>query len=420
MSTTRNPIGHRPLRAGTCNSLCCIVACTLAVAAFAACGGHRSPTQPSVISTLLPERIALVNGTLIDGTGARPVADAVLVIDGGRIVAAGPRGNVTVPSAARVIDVLGAAILPGFINAHVHDAYNAARLETWAQAGVTTVRDMEILTVGRGVLATMLSRRAGELRGPLNARLVVVGYILAPPGGYGRLPVATPEEARNAVEEEVGFGVDAIKFSIETGYGPLVNLPLLSADQIAAIVDAAHARGRRVTVHVTNPKFLQQAVEAGADEAAHMPPGWIPGGVLVDMAARDFIVVPTLKVMEAYGGLDGAMQNLSRFMAVRGQVALGNDYAAQPAYGAPPLELGMPISEIGLMRDAGMSPMDIIVAATRNGARACGLERELGTLQAGMIADVLVVDGDPLTDLSALLRVRLVVHDGVLIRSPPA
>jgi imidazolonepropionase-like amidohydrolase len=104
--------------------------------------------------------------------------------------------------------------------------------------------------------------------------------------------------------------------------------------------------------------------------------------------------------------------NLRRFVAAGGGVALGTDYQGAPNVH---FDQGMPITEIVLMAQAGMTPMQIIVAATRDAAHACGPERELGTLEPGKLADVLVVEGDPLTDLRALTQTRMVVRDGVII-----
>jgi imidazolonepropionase-like amidohydrolase len=108
----------------------------------------------------------------------------------------------------------------------------------------------------------------------------------------------------------------------------------------------------------------------------------------------------------------GAKFRLSRFVKAGGKVALGTDYAGYNAV----FDLGMPVTEIELLREAGMTPMQIIVAATSNAARVCNLDHELGTLAPGKIADVLIVDGDPLADLGSLTRVRMVIHNGVIIR----
>jgi imidazolonepropionase-like amidohydrolase len=131
------------------------------------------------------------------------------------------------------------------------------------------------------------------------------------------------------------------------------------------------------------------------------------------VAADDVYWVPTLELWLCAGPRNIAVDNLRRFVAGGGKVALGTDYAGYTCS----WELGMPMTEIRLMAEAGMTPMQIIVAATRHGAHVSNLERELGTLERGKIADLFVVDGNPLVNLGNLLRVRLVVRDGVVIRN---
>jgi len=390
------------------------VLCVLVLAS--ACAGS-APTTPEPASTPASS-LALVGGTLIDGTGAAPVADGVVVTSGNRIVAAGPRATVAIPAAATVVDVRGGAILPGFVNAHVHDAFDAPRLRAWAQAGVTTVRDMAIPRAGPGVLESLMTLRATTLNVPANARLVSVGFGVTVHNGYGDVGacIATPEEARQMVERQFDLGVDLAKVFLEPGIAGVTDLPLLPPETIAAVVTAAHGRGKRVTAHVTRAWALRQVFEAGVDDAAHMPHVPLPDDLVEEMVASGFVITATLTVHEAYGALPSTASNLGRFVAAGGQVALGNDYTSVPPNGFDHFELGMPMHEITRMREAGMTPMQIVVAGTKTAARVCGLERELGTLAAGRIADVLVVDGDPLADLSALTRVRLVVHDGVVIR----
>jgi len=128
-------------------------------------------------------------------------------------------------------------------------------------------------------------------------------------------------------------------------------------------------------------------------------------------------MVPTLTVFDAYNSLAGAQANVRRFIALGGEVALGSDYTDIPQNNFPHFELGMPMHEIECLAGAGMTPMQIIIAATRNAARVCGLGAELGTLEVGKTADVLVVNGDPLTNLAVLANPRLVIHLGEIIRS---
>ena len=161
---------------------------------------------------------------------------------------------------------------------------------------------------------------------------------------------------------------------------------------------------------------MQTVVDAGVDDVAHVPWNYASGALLQQMIEGDVYLVTTLTVMEAYGSLAGAQSNLGRFVSAGGSVAMGNDYTDIPQNGFPHFELGTPMHEITRMSEAGMSHMQVIVASTKNAARVCGLGGELGTLEVGKAADVLVVSGDPLEDLGVLTDVRLVIHAGAVIR----
>jgi imidazolonepropionase-like amidohydrolase len=187
-------------------------------------------------------------------------------------------------------------------------------------------------------------------------------------------------------------------------------------EEIAAIVTEAHARGRRVSAHVTDAQFLPAVLDAGVDDIAHIQWNPVSDALIARLVEQDVYVVPTLTVLEAYGALSGAQSNLRRFVDAGVPIALGNDYTRIPQNNFDHFDLGMPMHEIQRMSEAGMTPMQIIVAATRNAAHICDLENKLGTLEVGKLADVLVVDGDPLQDLQALKDVHLVIHGGVIIR----
>lgn len=359
--------------------------------------------------------LALVNGTLIDGTGASPVTDAVVLIEDGRIVGAGPRDQVGVPADAQVIDVWGATILPGFINAHIHAGYNASNLKAWAQGGVTTVRDLSATPAG-----DLFTRRDALADDDANARLVSAGTMVTVPDGYPMIPwgasglaVTSPQDAVVKINRLLDDGADLIKIAMESGgsFGQVI--PMLSSEEAAAIVDTAHARGAWVSAHVLRTGDLAAALDAGVDDIAHMVEDELPDAVIGRMVDRGVYWEPTLELWQRVGlRSKRPVTNLGRFVAAGGRVALGTDYAGYDAE----FDLGMPVTEIGLMAEAGMTPMQIIVAATRNAAVVCNLGRELGTLEPGKIADVLVVDGDPLADLAVLAEVRLVIHNGVAIR----
>jgi imidazolonepropionase-like amidohydrolase len=397
---------------------------TALVLAIAGCGSNpivgEEPAKPETRPTAVfevksDEVLALVNGTLIDGTGADPLFDAALVIQEGRIIAVGPRGEINLPDDTRIIDVQGATILPGFINAHVHLGFDEEKLEAWAQGGVTTVRDL-----GAFGSTDLFSRRDVLLMDNRHARLVAAGPIVTVPEGYPMvpwgvkgLPVTSPEDAASKIHGLLDDGADVIKIAVEGGYIFRAKIPVLSAEEAAAIVSVAHERGTTVSAHVTASQDLWRALDAGVDDIAHMITNPLYDGLIEQMLENDVYWVPTLELWKNVGyGDRRAIANLAKFVEAGGKVALGTDYAGYNAE----FDLGMPITEMELMQKAGMTPMQIIVAGTKNAAHVCNLDHELGTLEAGKIADVLVVESDPLEDIHALTNIRMVVHNGVVIR----
>jgi len=376
--------------------------------AFGSCATEPEPF-------LTEDDLVLVGGTLVDGTGGAALPNAAVVIRGDRIVFAGRRERVVLSPDADTVDVAGGTILPGFIDAHVHGAYAAATLHAWAQAGVTTVRDEAVLQSG-AVLRELIAQRDTAWSAPRYARLVSAGWMITAPGGYGRLYVSTADAARAAVNGELDDGADLIKVAVEDGTAGTTGLPVLATAALQAAVAAAHARGRLVSGHVTDARFLQTVVDAGVDDVAHITWDPVPDDVYRRQISRGIPLVPTLTVFEPFGALPQGQANLRRFLQLGGTVALGDDYAGLPASRNAHFVLGMPMPEILWMAEAGMTPMQIIVAATRNAARVCGLQSEMGTLEPGKTADVLVVNGDPLRDLNVLQDVRLVIHRGVVIR----
>jgi len=355
--------------------------------------------------------IALVNGRLIDGTGAEPLPGAVLVIWEGRITAIGGQETIEIPKGAQVIDVAGGTILPGFINAHVHEAFEEKNLIAWAQGGVTTVRDEGILS--RQSLEDALALRDTWNNDPQSARLISAGYILTVPGGYGLRYVTSPADAREKVLDELAAGVDLIKLSMEDGYDERNELPTLSDEELEALISTAHEGGVLVSGHITQTEYLEILVEAGVDDIAHVPYDEVPGTTWQRIVAKDIYMTPTFTVYRNYNApVSICVDNLRNFVAQGGKVALGNDYGGGPGN----FELGIPMYEIEKMSEAGMTPMQIIVASTLNAAHVSGIEKQVGTLEPGKIADVLVVQGDPLQDLEALRNIRLVIHEGVIIR----
>jgi imidazolonepropionase-like amidohydrolase len=224
--------------------------------------------------------------------------------------------------------------------------------------------------------------------------------------------VTSPQDAISQTNRLLDAGADIIKIAIDSGGSFGRQIPILSSQEAAIIVRTAHARGARVSAHVLQTADLVSALDAGADDIAHMIEDELPDALTSRMVAAGTYWVPTLELWQRVGlRSNRPVTNLRRFVAAGGLVALGTDYAGYAAQ----FDLGVPVTEIGLMAEAGMTPMQIIVAAAKNAAIVCGLGRELGTLEPGKLADVLVVDGDPLTDLGVLTKPRLVLRNGVSI-----
>jgi len=358
---------------------------------------------PTVIPTAENAPIALI-GTIIDGTGAEPIEEGVIIIQGRIITAVGPRQDVEIPSDANVIDLHGSTILPGFINAHIHNGYAPLLLEMWAQAGVTTVRDL-----GARYPFTLFPTRDLNNTDPNLATVLSAGPLITVPGGYPivgsnfpSLAVVSPERAEQEVTQLIADGADVIKIVVDSGDG----LPTLSLETASAIVETAHRLGVPVAAHIRNLRELELVLDAGIDDFSHIVPGRIPEDVLEQIVAENVYWIPTL---ETAGGYDAG--NIRIFIDAGGQIALGNDSGMLPG-----MELGMPLREIEYLQAAGMTPMEIILAATRNAAHVCNRGDTLGTLEVGKIADILVINGDPLENLGALKDVRMVIHQGVIIR----
>ncbi|HEX2729395.1 MAG TPA: amidohydrolase family protein [Rubrobacteraceae bacterium] len=376
-------------------------------------------TQKTIEADLL-----LTGGTLVDGTGKLPLRDSAVAVKDGKILGVVKAGALDISEVSRTLDVSGKTILPGFINTHVHSRYvTLEQTKAWTREGVTTVRDLS------GPLDAMVGRKRDSEAGddPQLPRLLVSGPMISVPGGhpfpiygddYPALAVRGPNDARDQVNRLLDAGVDHIKIAVsgrvDTGW------PELSDEEIRAITSTAHARGARVAAHIDTAAGLRRAVENGVDDAAHSPRDHIPEDLIDEMVERDVALSPTIDVYENLAEEGGTIaewnaetlpvmqDNLRRFARAGGTLALGDDF------GNPGVELGMPMDEMQQWILAGLSPMQVIVAATRDAAKVSSLGSEIGTVEKGKAADLLVVNGDPLSDLRSLERVELVVHDGEL------
>jgi imidazolonepropionase-like amidohydrolase len=374
------------------------------------CSRSKKPTSDNDFV----DGIAVTNGFLINGTGAEPIPKAVILIKDGHIQAVGTESSLGIPTGAEIIDVKGAYILPGLMNTHVHSGYDEDNLKEWAKSGVTTVRDLGNLTTSPEL---GFSIRDSLLNDNENSRLVAAGPLVTTVGGYGNYPVTSPDDAEARVNGLVDAGADLIKIAIED-YLQGRTWPMLSMDEIQRITQTAHNRNKRVAAHISRSKHLYMAIQGGVDDVVHMVIDYLPDSLITFMIEKDMYWVPTLELWWGVSELHHlnwdviAKDNLQRFVQAGGKVAIGTDFDGY----ITPFDLGMPMREIQLMQAAGMTPVQILVAGTRHAAHVCNLENELGTIEPGKIADIIVVNGNPLDDLEALLDVQMVIHNGEVIR----
>jgi imidazolonepropionase-like amidohydrolase len=347
-----------------------------------------------------PPVLAVVDVAVFDGGGGPPVPGRTVVAAGGVIERVGPAGRTVPPPGAVVVDGAGATLLPGFVDAHVHlDFYPPAQV---LAGGVTTVRD---LGWPAGRLAALRAQAAAP--GAASPRLLAAGQIVTVPGGYPTRapwappgtarPVDGPAEATAAVAELAEAGAAVIKVALDDRVGPTLAAPVL-----AALVGAAAERGLGVTAHVGTAPEAAKALAAGVAELAHWPfdPRPLPDP-LVDALAESVVAVPTLHIDPSPARRAG----MRRFVARGGRVVYGTDLGNQ---GPPP---AVDVEELRLLVEAGLGPGQALAAATSLAADHLGLAGT-GRVAPGARADLLLVDGDPLADLAALSRVRLVTRDG--------
>ena len=390
----------------------------------------------------------IANGRLVDGTGAAAVADAAVVVRDGRIAYAGPaRGAPEVPPDADRVDARGGTILPGLVEAHFHPTYfNVAEL---ADLDIKyPVEYVTILAACNARLALECGYTAARSGGSLHnidvwlkkaieedlipgPRLAASGREICGAGGLMDwnpehlklgmegliLLINGPDEARKAVRKLVKDGVEWIK-TYPTGDAAAPDTAdhhtlCMTFDEMAAVVAEAHNYHRKVTGHCRATQGIKNALRAGFDSLEH--------GTFMDREALDLLlerdtpVVPALQFEYAsiekgpdFGmsqvvvdghkeTLEGGAESARMILKAGGRLGMGGDYGfAWNPHGDYAKELTF------FVRHVGFTPMETITCATRTGAEILGRGHEIGTLEPGKLADVLVVDADVLADISAL------------------
>jgi imidazolonepropionase-like amidohydrolase len=409
----------------------------------------------SGLSAQAPKKIAIRAGKLIDGKSDQPITNALIVIADGKIVSVAAGGSP--PADAEVIDLSHATVLPGFMDVHTHTLLNgdvtaqeyddqllkesipyrailAARNARIAlDHGFTTIRDLETEGAMYADVDVKAAINRGEVPGP---RMVVSTRAMAPTGMYpllgysweldlphGVQPVDGVDGARLAVREQVMHGADWIKYYSDHGYfftpdGVLHSHVNFRDDEARAIVEEAHRIGHKVAAHAIGSDGIAAALRAGIDSIEH---GDGFTDELLDQAAKNGVYwCPTIMV-GAYvapgrGGawnpmVEAEKKVFQKAMQKHVKIVLGTDVG-----GFPWTKLNEAL-EFKYYVDYGMNPMDAIRTATVTPAEMLGWSDRLGTVEAGKLADIVAVSGDPLANISELENVKFVMKEGVVYKN---
>ena len=371
------------------------------------------------------------------------IDDGVVLMRGGRIVAAGPRAAVAVPADARDLGCAGGTVTAGFQNSHVHfterpfaraaqqdrAAVEAGLTAMLTRHGFTTVVDTS--SDLRDTLWLRERTARGELRGP---RILTTGSGLFPPDGLPfylagmpaavrqQLPQpATPEAARAAVDSNLAQGADATKLFIATPQADH-SVRLMPPAVARAAADATHRQGKLVMAHPTDVAGLRAALDAGVDVLVHTTLGvtepW-PAPLVAQLVERRTSLVPTLKLWHFEldkGGVPAGVQQrlvaatqqqLKQYADAGGQVLFGTDVGYMTDHD--------PADEYRLMAGAGLTPAQILASLTTAPAARWKEDSRRGRVAAGQDADLVVLGGDPLADAKHFANVRCTIRAGEVL-----
>ncbi len=399
---------------------------------------------------------------MLDVRSGTIISHAVVVIEADRIKAAG--ADIAIPPGARLLDLGDVTLLPGLIDAHTHllqgfpggrehlDDATVREVRRWTtvnkvlvgaataredlEAGITTVRDLGSSGMN-GDVALRDAINLGVVPGP---RMVVSTRAITIPSGEPAGPTTEPQivlvtnadDARRAVQQAVQAGADCIKVLVNSGR------QVMSLELLLPIVDEAHRSGKKVAAHAVGEQATRIAAQAGVDSIEHAYAHFqqavgvaaLPDDVLKLMAEKGIFLVPTDATLQAVmetnyrnepleqrvvtetrirGLMEADRSRLRRAIAAGVRIAAGSDsYAFRP---------GMTRGEESLVvlqayAEAGMPALEIIRAATVNGAELLGLSDRVGSIREGKLADIIAVKGDPLKDVTVLERVAFVMKGG--------
>lgn len=388
---------------------------------------------------------AFVDGAVVVGDG-RVLEHATVLVNGEKIVKVA-EGNVSIPKDAKKIPMDGQVLLPGFIDSHIHICFDsspdpmtstlsesqtmttlkaAKAAKLTLLAGVTSIRDMG----GKDGIDLGLRQaiNSGLIPGP---RMLASGKLICMTGGHGwqvGLEVNGVDEVRKAARGQIKAGVDIVKLMATGGVlTPAVEpgSEQLTEAELKAGVEEAHKAGRKTATHAMGTKGIRNALRAGIDSIEH--------GVYLDeetvslMVKRDVPLIPTLSALFNIEnkGIEAGIPAFAvektlkvkpfHLESIRMAREAGVSIAMGTDAGTPFNRHGDNLNELKFLTDCGFSPMEAIEAGTRIAARVLGMEKELGTIEEGKLADLVLIEGNPLDDIEILLKrefIRLVMKGG--------
>ena len=402
--------------------------------------------------------ILISGGTVLDGTGSASRPDEAVLIRDGRVAALGGGAVEGADATTERVDATGRTVMPGLIDAHTHltfgeptgndelfhhrteayssmlSAYNARKV---LRAGVTSVLDADCLwnigvelrdAIESGIVEGPRMRSGGQALMTMLGG--TAGRMIADEGRTGYATVVTGRDVMvNEIRRQIKYGVDWIKIMV-TGLIPSMKGPevkVWNLDELRTVCDTAHELNTRVVAHCRNSESTRDAARAGVDLIYHA--SYFDDEALEAVVEAGSSLCPTFTLLgnlADYGARVGSAPELLEVFRAEIEVT-ARQMAKAHAAGVPFLtgsETGFAVTPVGewharelemFVEYMGMTPMEAIVAATGNGAFAMRAEGELGTLETGRLADVLVVDGDPLTDVRILQqqdRIVEVIKDG--------
>jgi imidazolonepropionase-like amidohydrolase len=401
--------------------------------AFSTFNQERStqPTQSESIYLLKPARV-------FDGESAKLHSGWVVVVRGEKIEAAGPANSINVPAGARTVDLPGLTLLPGLIEAHSHVLLHPYSETVWndqvakeslslrvaratnhlrntLQAGFTTIRDLGTEGAEYADVGLKQALQQGIIPGP---RMLVVTKAIVATGSYGPKGYASewrvPQGAEEAdgidsltrvVRDQIGHGADWIKIYADYRWGTQGAAPTFSLDEIKLVVETARSANVPVAAHATTAEGMRRATLGGVETIEHGDGG--TPEVFRLMKERGVALCPTLSVASG-ANVERKRSVFKSALDAGVTIANGSDVGV--------FAHGDNARELELMVKFGMPVLDALRSATSTNARVLHLGDKLGQVKAGLFADVIGVEGDPTSDISAVRRVKFVMKNGVIYK----